>query len=96
MMADGPQVVRTDEYPETYEKQNDPSKAMYYYSQTVNEKEESYPEVVSKPEQRTILGLRRRNFWILIGIALVVLAATIGGSVGGALAVKNSSYVMAL
>jgi hypothetical protein len=38
----------------------------------------------------TILGLRRRNFWILVAILLVALGAAIGGSVGGALAVRNA------
>lgn len=38
----------------------------------------------------TILGLRKRNFWILIAILSVVVCATIGGSVGGSLAVRNA------
>jgi hypothetical protein len=38
----------------------------------------------------TILGLRRRNFWILVAILLVAVGAAIGGSVGGALAVRNA------
>lgn len=39
---------------------------------------------VPEPEKSTILGLRRRTFWIIFGIALVVLAVAIGGGVGGA------------
>jgi hypothetical protein len=39
----------------------------------------------------TIFGLRKRNFWILFGIILLVVIATIGGSVGGALAVRDKS-----
>jgi hypothetical protein len=38
----------------------------------------------------TILGLRKRNFWIFIAILSVVVCATIGGSVGGSLAVRNA------
>ena len=41
-------------------------------------------------QSRTILGLRRRNFILLFGIILVIAIATIGGSIGGSLAVKNS------
>ncbi|KAH7066642.1 hypothetical protein BKA63DRAFT_522871 [Paraphoma chrysanthemicola] len=41
-------------------------------------------------QQTTILGLRRRNFWTLLAIALVLVGAIIGGSVGGMMAVQNS------
>jgi hypothetical protein len=38
----------------------------------------------------TILGLRKRNFWIFVAIMSVVVCATIGGSIGGSLAVRNA------
>lgn len=39
---------------------------------------------------QTICGLRKRTFWILVGVALVVTAAAVGGGVGGALASQSS------
>jgi hypothetical protein len=55
----------------------------------------SAPQVVPPtPQHRTILGLRRRNFVLLFGIILVIAIATIGGSIGGSLAVRNSKYVV--
>ena len=44
-----------------------------------------------KPNHARILGLRRRNFWILVALAIVLVGATIGGSIGGVLAVQNKS-----
>jgi hypothetical protein len=38
-----------------------------------------------------ICGLRKKTFWILLGVALVVIAAAVGGGVGGALASRSSS-----
>lgn len=40
---------------------------------------------------QTICGLRKRTFWILLGVALVVVAAAVGGGVGGALASRSSN-----
>ena len=38
-----------------------------------------------------ICGLRRRTFWILLGVVcLIVIAAAVGGGVGGALSNKHS------
>lgn len=60
-------------------------------------KQEMYPHYGGQHSEqrqpRTILGLRRRNFWILFGVILIIVAATIGGSVGGSLAVQRSKYV---
>ncbi|KAF2826897.1 hypothetical protein CC86DRAFT_416645 [Ophiobolus disseminans] len=36
-----------------------------------------------------IFGLRRRNFWMLATLAIILVAVTIGGSVGGVMAVQN-------
>jgi hypothetical protein len=41
----------------------------------------------------TILGIRRRNFWILVGLVVLIVGATIGGSVGGSMAVRRKEDV---
>jgi hypothetical protein len=55
---------------------------------------ETYPSEALVPAHfsSTILGVHRRDFWILVTILLVVNSASVGGSVGGALAVRNSMY----
>ncbi|KAH7392147.1 hypothetical protein DE146DRAFT_634318 [Phaeosphaeria sp. MPI-PUGE-AT-0046c] len=45
---------------------------------------------VVQPKSRTILGLQKRHFVIYLTVLLFVVAATIGGSVGGAFAVQQS------
>jgi hypothetical protein len=35
-------------------------------------------------------GLRRRTFWIALGVAMIVVVAAVGGGIGGALASKSS------
>jgi hypothetical protein len=50
------------------------------------------PEYVETPQpehKKTILGLRRRSFWILVAMMVFLLAATVGASVGGTIAVQN-------
>ncbi|OTA02329.1 hypothetical protein A9Z42_0026780 [Trichoderma parareesei] len=43
-----------------------------------------------KGAEKTILGLRKKTFWILVGIVLaLVVAAAVGGGVGGGLASKK-------
>ena len=44
-----------------------------------------------KQNHRKIFGIRRRNFWILVSLAIVLVGATIGGSIGGVLAVQNKA-----
>lgn len=39
-----------------------------------------------------ILGLQRKQLWILCAIAVILIAGTIGGSIGGVLAVQSSRY----
>ena len=44
------------------------------------------------PPERTICGLRRRNFFLLVAIiSIILLGAIIGGAVGGSLSNKSSS-----
>jgi hypothetical protein len=101
-MADAPQVAYAGAYPEVHN-ETPPSKHHEVYNDTVPSKHHGPPSqdirAYHHPEEnsiqklrRTILGMRRRNFWILLAIALVIVAATIGGSVGGSMAVRNSRY----
>jgi hypothetical protein len=41
-------------------------------------------------EPPRICGLRRRTFWIALGVVMIVVVAAVGGGVGGALASKSS------
>jgi hypothetical protein len=97
-MADAPQVAHTSPYPESYQKydqapehydasQHSPASAHNLYHPT---------PYVEKPRQDTILGIRRRNFWILVILAIVISAVVIGASVGGSLAVRKAGYVVFL
>lgn len=47
-------------------------------------------EEVKDKRAGTICGLRRKVFWIVLAIALVVIIAGVGGGVGGAMAANNS------
>jgi uncharacterized protein involved in exopolysaccharide biosynthesis len=44
-----------------------------------------------KQNHRKVFGIWRRNFWILVILAIVLVGATIGGSMGGVLAVQNKA-----
>ncbi len=48
-----------------------------------------YPQVVPEPEPK-ILGFRRATFILSAVVVFVILAAAIGGGVGGGLAVKEA------
>jgi hypothetical protein len=41
-------------------------------------------------QERTILGLRRPTFFLSLALAFVIIAAAIGGGVGGSMAVENA------
>lgn len=101
-MADAPQVAYGDARPEVYQ---GGSRTEVYQYQPAPQKQEvhayydnarGYEAYAPAQEPATILGIRRRNFWILVVIVVVVVAATIGGSVGGSMAVRNLGYVFAL
>jgi len=47
-------------------------------------------EVVAPQQTRTILGLRRTTFALALTLLVVVVAATVGGGVGGSLAVQRA------
>ena len=88
-MADAPQVVEGGGH-------NAPQVVDEHYAYHLSEggQKEAYPSYDShqgaQRQPAMILGLRRRNFWILVGVLLVVVAATVGGSVGGTLAVQRN------
>ncbi len=52
-------------------------------------------ELVHSPAA-TICGLRKRTFWIVFSVCLIVIAGAIGGGVGGALskAATDNKYVV--
>jgi hypothetical protein len=95
-MADAPQLAYDHELPIAYARQDEhiESKEKTYYNYHDNtpiDATHSHKETLDSP-QRTVLGLRRRNFWILFVTIVIIVAATIGGSVGGSLAVRNNRY----
>ena len=96
-MADGPQLANRNNYPEYT--RYDQSKPAELYDQAqpglipATETNRPVPYIDgTKTTQATILGIRRRNFWILVALAVILVGATIGGSVGGSLAVRGTSY----
>jgi len=98
-MADAPQVAYAPTCPEVYQetpqahRQVQPTEAHAYY---YDPKQAPYAdEHLPPPTPPTILGFRRRNFWILVVVAVVIAAATVGGSVGGSMAVRTKSEEIA-
>jgi hypothetical protein len=59
-----------------------------FASDTYVNKEPVEPVVSRRPARRTICGLRRRNFWLLMGAAM--LAVAIGAAVGGVMGSKSN------
>jgi hypothetical protein len=48
-------------------------------------------EPAQKPEPRRVKDMKATTFWLIIAIiALVVIGVTLGGALGGTLALKNS------
>jgi hypothetical protein len=86
-MSDAPQLAFSNA-PQYYPNQTQQS---YAKQETYAHTADAHHTPLKEP---TILGLRRRNFWILVVIAIVVIAAAVGGGVGGAFAVKNSGYAV--
>ncbi|KAI1437168.1 hypothetical protein GGR50DRAFT_646355 [Xylaria sp. CBS 124048] len=48
------------------------------------------PRSAPPVQERTIMGARRPTFFLCVALAIVVLAAAIGGGVGGSMAVRNA------
>jgi len=103
-MADAPQVAYGDARPQLAYGDARPEVVPYQHAPQKQEVHAYYDETRGynpnyahvRAEHATILGIRRRNFWILVLIAVVVVGATVGGSVGGAMAVRDSGYVVML
>jgi hypothetical protein len=53
---------------------------------------EKGPQPLPPPKQPTICGIRRKMFWVVIGAvaAFVVIAAAVGGGVGGSFAIRKA------
>lgn len=51
------------------------------------------PPVPALPSEKTICGVRRKIFWFLVALAVIVIAIAVAGSVGGSIAVQNSRSV---
>ncbi|KAF2845681.1 hypothetical protein T440DRAFT_472462 [Plenodomus tracheiphilus IPT5] len=85
-MADAPQVVHKMQIQQALPS---PPAPTYEEKQAYVHPTYDMGNLEAGRQHREVLGLRRRNFWILVFLALVVLCAAIGGSVGGTLAVQN-------
>jgi hypothetical protein len=100
-MADAPQVVYDQSPPLAHsnvEPKRDPmgQESHTYWDDAPRSAPPPFsaaPYPTQPSQQKTILGVRRRNFCVLFGIILAIAIATIGGSIGGSLAVRNSKYV---
>lgn len=102
-MADAPQVVFAQSHLEVDRTQEQPHSVCAYY-QTPEPSPIHSPEptkAAAAQDQITdtaalqvsrVLGLRRKHFWTLFSVAIVLVVGTIGGSVGGVLAVQNARY----
>ena len=88
-MGDAPQVVNADQTPEYVVQPYKEDKTLA--PQTILHA----PHVVESFPQRQseIFGIRNRTFWIIVLVAIVVVAASVGGSVGGSLALQNRKSV---
>lgn len=94
-MADGPQVVDDQVTNAKYiaPEQVVPSSLNQTYSHVYDSAVESGQndsKSLKRTEHQTVCGIRRCTFWILVVSALLVIGITIGGSVGGTLAVQDS------
>ena len=68
-----------------------PQKQTHLYKE--NESAQEPREVVAEP--KTIAGLRRRTFWIVIILTLIAVAiAAIGAATGGWVAARKGRHVM--
>lgn len=84
----GPEVVSTSHYqPSHHQVPYSPSPASAYYAH-----QPPFPqsEVTEKKEPKKICGLKRRTFYLALVLAIFVVAASVGGGVGGSWAVYQT------
>ncbi|CAO2652368.1 Nn.00g006510.m01.CDS01 [Neocucurbitaria sp. VM-36] len=86
-MADAPEVSHANHYLQVDRRHEQPELENHYVdtmspSHEVDPaKEGAYASHLNgERHPATILGLRRRNFWIMVGIAVLVVIAAVGGA----------------
>lgn len=99
-MADAPQVAYADTPPEVSDSQ-DTSPSMrkheavplatygYYQGDPAAHRPSVEDPIPVAPAEKHL----RWSFWVIMGLVLLLIAAAIGGGVGGSMAVKNARYV---
>jgi hypothetical protein len=95
-MADAPQVAYAGPWPEADHRHQPPALSPEHKWEDASQAR--HHDVYSPTTKKTVLGLKRRNVWILCLLALILVGAIVGGSVGGVAAVqkKNDGYVQQL
>ena len=58
---------------------------------SLQQQQSSDTHMLAKTPEKRILGLHRSTFWLPVVLAIVVIAAAVGGGVGGSIAVTNAS-----
>lgn len=91
LMADAPQVNYAGPWPG-----NDQHRQQWETAGSAENKSKEAALVdqdayITPSKRRTILGLRRRNFWVLCILAMILVGAIVGGSVGGVSAVQRQN-----
>jgi len=88
-VADAAEVAHAEPCPEAV--QSHPRSALPYGAKWVNDPRDSPYVAASSTPPKTVLGLRRRNLCIICMIAVLLVGAIIGGSVGGIAVVKKNN-----
>ncbi|KAH7324246.1 hypothetical protein B0I35DRAFT_475508 [Stachybotrys elegans] len=65
-----------------------PEPLPYYYNQ--NKDDGATPSIPPKEKAR-VCGVKRRTFWVILGVALAIIIAAVAGGVAGALISRNGS-----
>ena len=76
-----------------YDPQSEPHKAhdAHFQSTIPDGPEHFMPSAVENRQEGRICGFRRKWFCVLVGVIVVLVAASIGGGVGGAIAGRNQA-----
>lgn len=94
-MADAPQVAYAGPWLEADQRNQQWQRVGLTGGDPKNDAQVHHGAYNAADQKRTILGLRRRNFWILCILGMILVGAIVGGSVGGVAAVQsqNDRYV---